>query len=88
MVRVAVDSGAAKSVWPRSQKGVLRRMEKKPMLAAANGTKIEVYGETVLEFEMDGRQCGMNILGGDVRKPSATVSAMNDEGNTAVFNKK
>ena len=44
-VRVTLDSGAAKNVWPRSKKGVLRRnMEKKPKLAAANCTKIEVYG--------------------------------------------
>ena len=52
MVRVTVDSGAAKNVWPRSKKGVLRRkLEKKPKLAAANGTKIDVYGEAVLEYE-------------------------------------
>ena len=56
VVRVTVDSGAAKSVWPRSKKGVLRRnMNKKPKLAAANGTKIEVYGEALLEFEKDGK---------------------------------
>ena len=48
---VTVDSGAAKNVWPRSKKRVQRRrIERKPKLAAANGTKIEVYGEAVLEF--------------------------------------
>ena len=52
VVRVTVDSGAAKKVWPRNKKGVLRtKMERKPKLAAANGTKIEVYGEAVLDFE-------------------------------------
>ena len=89
MVRVTVDSGAAKSVWPRNQKGVMRRrLAKKPKLAAANGTKIEVYGGAVLEFEKDGRQCGIRLLDSDVRKPLATVSAMNDEGNTVVFSRK
>ena len=86
VVRVTVDSGAAKNVWPRSKKGVLRRkMERKPKLAAANGTKIEVYGEAVLEFEEGGRHCGMRFLDSDVRKPLAAVSAMNDEGNTVGF---
>ena len=52
MVRVNVDGGAAKNVWPRSKKGVLwMKMVKKPKLAAANGTTIEVHGEAVLEFE-------------------------------------
>ena len=87
-VRVTVDSGAAKSVWPRKKKGVLRRkLANKPRLAAANGTKIEVYGEAVLVFEKDGRKCGMRFLDSDVRKPLAAVSAMNDEGNTVVFSK-
>ena len=63
-------------------------MDKKPKLAAANGTKIEVYGEAVLQFEEKGKQCGMRFLDSDVKKPLATVSAMNDEGNTIVFSKK
>ena len=89
MVRVTVDSGAAKSVWPRSKRGVLRRkMGKKPKLAAANRTQIEVYGEAVLEFEKGGRQCGMRFLVSDVKKPLASVSSMNDEGNTIVINRK
>jgi hypothetical protein len=89
VVRVTVDSGAAKSVWPRKKKGVMRReLKNKPRLAAANGTRIEVYGEAVLEFERAGRQCGMRFLDSDVRKPLAAVSAMNDEGNTVVFSKK
>ena len=89
VVSVTVDSGAAKSVWPRSKKGVLRRkMVKKPKLAAANGTKIEVYGEAVLEFEKNGKQCGMRLLDSDVRKPLASVAAMSDEGNTIVISRK
>ena len=52
MVSVTADSGAAKNVWPRNKKGVVRRkLVKKPKLAGANGTNIEVYGEVVLEFE-------------------------------------
>ena len=30
----------------------------------------------------------MSVLGSDVKKPLAVVSAMNEEGNTAVFGKK
>ena len=89
VVRVTVDSGAARSVWPREKKGVWRRkMTKKPRLAAANGTKIEVFGEAVLEFEEKGRNCGMRFLDCDVKKPLAAVSAMIDEGNTVVFSNK
>ena len=88
VVRATVDSGAARSVWPR-RKGVLRtKLDKKPKLAAANGTKIEVYVEAVLEFEENGKHCGMRFLDSDVKKPLAAVSAMNDEGNTVVFSKK
>jgi len=89
LVRVTVDSGAARSVWPRRKKGVLRRkLDKKPKLAAANGSKIEVYGEAVLEFEENGKQCGMRFLDSDVKKPLVAVSAMGDEGNTVMFSKK
>ena len=81
-----MDSGAAKSVWPRRKKGVLRRkLDKKPKLAAASGTKIEVYGQALLELEENGKQCGMGFLDSDVKKPLAAVSAVNDEGNTVVF---
>ena len=88
VVRGTVDTGAARSVWPRRKKGVLRRkLDKKPKLAAANGTKIEVYGEVVLEFEENGKQCGMRFLDSDVKKPFV-VTAMSDEGNTVVYSKK
>ena len=89
VVRVTVDSDAAKNVWPRNKRGVLRgKMDKKQKLAAAKGTKIEVYGEAVLEFEKGGRQIGMRFLDSDVKKHLASVSAMNDEGNTDVFSRK
>ena len=70
VARVTVDSGAAKSVWPRSKQGVLRRkLAPKTKLVAANGTKIEVFGEVLVEFENDGRQCGMRFLDSHVRNP-------------------
>ena len=57
-----------------------RKSDKKPKLAAANGTMVEVYSEAVLEFEENGKQCGARFLDSDVEKPLAAVSAMNDEG--------
>ena len=61
---------------------------KKPKLVAANGTNIEVDGEAVLQFDRNGRRCGMKFLDADVKKPLGAVSAMEDEGNTVVFSKK
>ena len=73
-------------MWPRIKKGVLRRkMNKKPKLAAASGTQIEVYGETLLEFEKGRTECGMRFLDSDVKKPLAAVSAMNDERKHSCF---
>ena len=63
-------------------------MKSKPKLTAANGTNIEVFGEAILEFVKDGKDCGMRFLDSDVKKPLAAVSAMNDEGNTVVFSRK
>ena len=90
MVEITVDSGAARSVWPKRKRGVKRRdlRGRKPKLAAANGTSIEVEGEALLEFDLKGRRCGMKFLDADVKKPLAAVSAMEDEGNTVVFSKK
>ena len=52
VVRVTVDSGVARSVWPRRKRECCGgKLDKKPKLVAANWTKIEVYGEAVLEFE-------------------------------------
>ena len=87
MVGITVDSGAARSVWPKKKRGVKRRdiRGQKPKLAAANGTNIEVQGEALLEFDLRGRKCGMKFLDADVRKPLVAVSAMEDEGKTVVF---
>ena len=89
-VEITVDSGAARSVWPRKKKGVKRQriQGRKPKLAAANGTDIEVDGEAVLEFANNGRRCGMKFLDADVKKPLGAVSAMVDEGNTVVFSRR
>ena len=85
-----MDSGAARSVWPKRKKGVTRQkiQGKKPKLAAANGTSIEVQGEALLEFGLRGRRCGMKFLDAGVKKPLLAVSAMEDEGNTVVFSRK
>ena len=90
VVEITVDSGAARSVWPKKKKGVKRKniQGRKPKLAAANGTNIEVQGEALLEFNLRGRKCGMKFLDADVKKPLVAVSAMEDEGNTVVFSKK
>ena len=90
VVEITVDSGAARSVWPKRKKGVKRRdiRGRKPKLAAANGTSMKVQGEALLEFDLKGRKCGMKFLDADVKKPLVAVSAMEDEGNTVVFSKK
>ena len=92
VVEVTIDSGAARSVWPRKKKtaGVVRRKlaGRTPKLKAANGTEIQVDGEAVLNFELNGRKCGMTFLDSDVKKPLGAVSAMEDAGNTVVFSRK
>ena len=60
-------------------------MRKKVKLVAANGTEIAVKGEADLEFEQGGKRCRMGILGADVKRPLASVSAIVDQGNTVVF---
>ena len=90
VVEVTVDSGVARSVWPKRRKGVRRQkiVGRKPRLAAANGTNIEVEGEALLDFEMKGWKCCVRFLDEDVKKPLGSVSAMVEEGNTVVFSKK
>ena len=57
-------------MWPRPNKGVLRRkLYKKSKLAAASGTKIEVYGETVLKFDENGKR----FQDSDAKKPLAAL---------------
>ena len=89
-VEITIDSGAAKSVWPRKKKGVRRQkiVGRKPKLQAANGTEIAVDGEAVLEFVVGGKQGSMKFLDSDVKKPLGAVSAMEDEGNTVCFSQK
>ena len=89
VVEVTVDSGASKSVWPRTMKGVRRsKVSKAPKLVAANGTEIQVDGEAVLGFKRGGRKCEMRFWDAEVKKPLGAVSAIVDEGNTVVFGKK
>ena len=57
-------------------------------MRAANGTDIKVEGEATLNFEMNGKRCGMTFLDSDVKKPLGAVSAMEDAGNTVVFSRK
>ena len=92
VVEITIDSGAARSVWPMKKKGggVMRRqlIGKVPKLKAANGTDIKVGGEVLLNFEANGKQCGMTFLDTEVKKPLGAVSAMEDAGNTVVFSRK
>ena len=88
-VEVTVDSGASKSVWPRSMRGVRRKkLEQTPRLVAANGTEIQVDGEAILGFRRDGKKCEMRFWDAEVKKPLGAVSAIVDEGNTVIFSKK
>ena len=88
LVEVTDDSGAGRSVWPKSWKtaGKLKPLKKKVRLVAANGSEIEVLGEKVIDFKgKDGRKCGMHYLVTNVKKPLASVSAIIDQGNKVVF---
>ena len=86
VVEVMVDSGASKSVWPMTLGGVARRKRNVGVrLAAANGSPIKVEGDAALHFKTGGRECTMNFLDADVRRPLGAVSAIVDGGNTVVF---
>ena len=86
VVEVTVDSGAARSVWPITKKGVVRSKARKSVkLAAANGSAIKVEGEAKLGFVREGKQCSMKFLDADVKRPLAAVSAIVNEGNRVVF---
>ena len=93
--KVTIDSGAAESVMPKGMldreplmEGEAKRMGVK--YVAANGAKMENYGEKKIRFR---KEC----LGGindmlfqvtDVGKPLASVSRILDKGNTVVFSRK
>ena len=85
IVEVTVDSGAAKCVWPSRKKGVERTKSARAVkLAAANGSP-RVEGDARLEFIRDGMKCSMKFLDANVKRPSASVTAIVDEGNVVVF---
>ena len=48
VVEITIDSGAGRSVWPKSKRavGMLMPLKNKVKLVAANGTDIAVYGKT------------------------------------------
>ena len=88
VVEVTIDSGASRSVWPKTKRGVVRRKGgERVKLAAANGSPIEVSGEAALHIRRGKRKCAMRFLDADVRRPLGAVSAIVDEGNTVVFSK-
>ena len=61
-------------------------LKKKVKLVAANGSPIEVHGEKTIEFQIDGgKRCAMNYLVTGVKKPLASVGAIVDASNRAVF---
>ena len=74
----------------KEKRGVKRNsiQGKKPKLAAANGTGIEVEGEAVLEFMKDGRKCRMKFLDSDVKRPLAAAGEIVEEGDTVVLSQK
>ena len=66
MVDVTIDSGAGRNVWPKGKKVPEKFMplkKKKAKLVAANGSPIDVHGEKMIEFQVNGgRSCAMNYL--------------------------
>ena len=88
-VEVTIDSGAPRSVWPRTKRGV-RRVKKDTgvRLAAANGTPIVVEGVATLNWKKDGKRKSMGFLDADVRRPLGSATAIVDAGNTVVMSKR
>ena len=92
--KVTIDSGAAESVMPR---GMLQR---EPLVegdakkagvryVAANGSKMDNYGEKRVRFKREGFN-GVNSLlfqVTDVGKPRASVSRILDKGNAVIFSR-
>ena len=61
-------------------------VKKKVKLVAANGSPIDVHGEKMIEFQVNGgRRCAMNYLVTGVKKPLASVGAIVDGGNRVIF---
>ena len=88
VVDVTIDSGAGRNVWPKGKKvpGKFMPLKKKVKLVAANGSPIDVHGEKMIEFQVNGgRRCAMNYLVTGVKKPLASVGAIVDGGNRVIF---
>ena len=68
----------------------MERKKKKKMgvkLAAANGSDIRVEGEAKLRFRRNGKQCEMDFLDADVKRPLGAVSAIVDAANIVIFSR-
>ena len=86
IVKIIVNSGAAKSVWPIRQKGVRETgVTKTVRLAAASASPIHVEGDTRLEFVWEGKKCNMKFLDAEIKRPLVSVSVIVDEGHIVVF---
>ena len=93
--KVTIDSGAAESVMPKGMldreplvEGEAKRMGVK--YVAANGAKMENYGEKKIRFRREGLS-GINDMlfqVTNVGKPLASVTRILDKGNTVVFSRK
>ena len=92
--KVTIDSGAAESVMPwgmLSGEPLVEGEAKKAGVryVAANGAKMENYGEKKVRFRKEG-VTGINSMlfqVTDVGKPLASVSRILDKGNTVVFSR-
>ena len=93
--KVTIDSGAAESVMPRGM------LENEPLVegeakrlgvryVAANGAKMDNYGEKKVRFRKEGLSGVSNMLFQvtDVGKPLASVARILDKGNSVVFSRK
>ena len=92
--KVTIDSGAAESVMPRdmlSGEPLVEGEAKKAGVryVAANGARMENYGEKKVRFKKEGL-AGVNSMlfqVTDVGKPLASVARILDKGNTVVFSR-
>ena len=93
-VRVQADSGAIDSVAPKSVAArlpvrVTRAAKAGLGYVAANGSRIENYGERVIKGRMgDGKSAAMAFQVSDVKRPLGSVFRMNQAGNKVVLDGK
>ena len=88
--KVTVDSGAEDSVWPATHVDWDKVVETEESrngigFVAANGSRMENYGGTKVEFVKEGKRKSMNFQVTDCKKPLASVSKIVDKGNRVVF---